>query len=675
MLAAFMLATAATFAAPLSLYLSPTGDDAHAGTEAQPMRTLAAAHDRLREQRLSTAQEEAVVVWLGDGVYPLDAPMIWTTQDGGSAEAPVRFQAQHAGAARITGGDQLPTEAFTPVSDTALLARIPEEAHAAIRRVDLKSMGITEYGTLPDGFEGAPVLAELFFNDERMTLAQWPNEGWAEIERVVESGPAPWRNHESDALGRFVCKDDRLTRWKSAPELWLEGYWCFDWSCETIRVGAMNIETREITLAKQHHYGIGNGNPAPRRYRAVNLLEELDTAGEYFLDRQEGALYFWPPASLDGARVLLSRVTEPLLQFKELDHLSLQGITVECTQGVGIQVEGGSHVTLAGCTVRNTGLSGVQVQGGTHHTVQSCNIHDTGTGGLEIGGGDRKTLTPCHHVADNNHIHNVSRRMRTHAYNIHVSGVGVRMTHNLIKDAPHQGIGFAGNDHLFEFNEVANVGMASDDCGALYMGRNPSERGSIIRHNYWHHIGSEMGHGSCAIYFDDGAGGQIVEGNVFYKAAGGSFGAVFNHGGHDNTVVNNIFIDCPRAIGAAPWNAETWKSWLTGDTWRQWLLTDVDITSAPYTERYPQLLGFMESGQRLRLNHASRNIAVKCDTLATGNWEISDCVMTNEDPGFVDGQKENFQLREDAPVLQRVPGFVPIPMDRIGLYSDEYRSK
>ena len=72
---------------------------------------------------------------------------------------------------------------------------------------------------------------------------------------------------------------------------------------------------------------------------------------------------------------------------------------------------------------------------------------------------------------------------------------------------------------MFELNNIHHIGMASDDCGAFYMGRNPSDRGTVIRHNYWHEIGSSMTHGSCAIYFDDGDGGQTVHGNVFFKAS------------------------------------------------------------------------------------------------------------------------------------------------------------
>jgi hypothetical protein len=95
----------------------------------------------------------------------------------------------------------------------------------------------------------------------------------------------------------------------------------------------------------------------------------------------------------------------------------------------------------------------------------------------------------------------------------------VRLAHNLLHDSPHQSISLGGNDHVIELNEVHHISMDSDDCGAFYMGRNPSERGSIIRHNFWHHIGSTFSHGSCAVYFDDGSGGA---GPTFASCASGA---------------------------------------------------------------------------------------------------------------------------------------------------------
>ena len=160
-------------------------------------------------------------------------------------------------------------------------------------------------------------------------------------------------------------------------------------------------------------------------------------------------------------------------------------------------------------------------------------------------------------------------------------------------------VGISGNDHVFEYNIVRDVCTASDDAAALYKGRNPSCRGNVIRYNFWRDIGSPMGHGTAAVYFDDGDGGDTVFGNVFFRCGHpgrGSFGTVFSHGGHDNTAENNIFIECQRALGSAPWDDKRWKEAVDGGQGCEWqtrLLKEVDITQPPYTTRYPNLVGFM----------------------------------------------------------------------------------
>ena len=81
-------------------------------------------------------------------------------------------------------------------------------------------------------------------------------------ERRPVGCPAPWRNHASDALGVFTYSGDHQARWADVAELWIEGYWCFDWASETIRVKSLDPSTRQITMGAQHVYGIGSGNPA-----------------------------------------------------------------------------------------------------------------------------------------------------------------------------------------------------------------------------------------------------------------------------------------------------------------------------------------------------------------------------------------------------------------------------
>jgi hypothetical protein len=656
------------------LHVATGGKDTNEGTQAAPFGSLARARDAIRAMKKGAGLPGGgVTVWIHKGTYPLADSLILGGEDSGTDDRPIVYRAADGEEVRLVGGRELPGKAFRSAFAQGVLDRIPVEARGHVVSADLKGLGISEYGEIPESFRGAPAVPELFFNDERMTVARWPNEDWAQVAKVVESGPAPWRDHKSDQPGTFEYEGDRPSGWGRAEGVWLHGYWCFDWCSETIKVKTIDVEKKQITFVRPHCYGLGSGNPGPRRYYAVNLLEELDRPGEYYLDRKSGELYFWPPEAIEGARVVLSTLRAPVVELTDVSHVTLRGLTVETCVGTGIRVKGGSENCIAACLVRNTGQDGIEVTDGARHRVVACDIHDTGTAGLQISGGDRKTLVSSGHEAVNNHIYRVSRRQRTHAYHIHVGGVGVKLAHNLLHDGPHQAIGLGGNDHIIEFNEIHHTGMETDDCGAFYMGRNPSERGTILRHNFWHHIGSALTHGSCAVYFDDGSGGQRVVGNVFYQAAGGNFGAVFVHGGHDNVVENNVFVECKRAIGAAPWDDRRWDDYVKAPLWQQVLLKDVDITRPPYIDRYPELKGFMEPTSRPRLNRAARNVVVRCGDFIKGNWEEKDNYVTNDDPGFVDPGAMDFGLRDGSIVFRTVKGFQGIPFDRIGLVCDELR--
>ena len=48
------------------------------------------------------------------------------------------------------------------------------------------------------------------------------------------------------------------------------------------------------------------GIRADQRFYAYNLLEELDAPGEWYLDRQKGLLYFYPPSDCQEADVRFS---------------------------------------------------------------------------------------------------------------------------------------------------------------------------------------------------------------------------------------------------------------------------------------------------------------------------------------------------------------------------------
>ncbi|MBA3272550.1 MAG: right-handed parallel beta-helix repeat-containing protein [Chthoniobacterales bacterium] len=661
----------------MTFHVTTNGSDANEGSETKPFATLQRARDEIRKFKGDAPLREPLTVVVHGGIYVQSGTLELGPHDSGTLDFPVVWQAMPNAEVRVTGGPTLPADAFHPVTDDKVLAVLNTNARGNVVQLDLRSRGELQLSEYPEKFRGVPAAPELFFNDQRMTVARWPNTGWATIAKIVESGSVPREGDTSGKPGVFEYTGDEPSRWRADAGVWLQGYWCYDWYDEAIKIKSIDRDARRITFAAPAHYGVKQGNPSPRRFRAINVLEELDEPGEHYIDRAARLLYFWPPAAIGGARVALSTLNAPLLRLKDAEHVTIRGMIFEASLASGMEVQGGRSVRIESCTVRNTREFGIRVTGGTEHRVECCDITDTGTGGLVLEGGDRKTLTPGKHEAINNHIWNFSRHQQTGAYGISLGGVGNRAAHNLVHDAPHQAIYLGGNDHIFEFNIVRNVVTETDDAGAVYKGRNPSCRGNVIRHNFFKDIGSPMGHGTAAIYFDDGDGGDVVFGNIFLRSGhpgNGVFGTIFSHGGHGIRAENNIFVDCKRAFGSAPWDDALWKDAVNGGQGMEWqpkLLQEVDVTRPPYTTHYPELLGFMNPvAGAVRVSRARNNVLIRCSEKSSGNWtaDENEIWATDADPGFVDAAGENFKLREDAEVFKRLPAFQPIPFDQIGMH-------
>ncbi len=641
-----------------TLYVSPTGDDHNGGTDAQPFATLARARDEIR---LRPAERPVTIVVHG-GTYRQTETLQLDARDSDS-----HWQAAPGEEVRIDGGINIDPKLLAPVSDRAILERLPADARPHVLVADLAALGVQSVASWPTQFRGSPKTPELFFNDKRMQIARWPNQGWATINNVIDAG-ADLR--DGDKSGRppvFTIVDPRPRGWNTDQGVWLFGEFTYNWYDEVIRVKSIDPHNGAITLAAPALYSVKSG-----RFYALNLLEELDSPGEFYIDAASRKLYFWPPAPIEHARIALSTLSAPLLSINKAKNVIVSGMIFENDLTDGITVRDSSAIRIERSIVRNIRELGIDLNGGSDDVIDSCEIHDTGAGGIHLEGGDRRTLTPAHHLVSNDKIHDFSQLQRTGAYAIILAGVGNTAAHNLIYNAPHQAVLIAGNDNIVEYNIIHDVVTDASDAGAVYKGRDPSCRGNVIRYNFFHDIGSPNGW-SCAVYFDDGDGGDSVIGNIFLRClGGGGFGTIFSHGGFDILAQNNIFIDCQRAFGSTPWDYARWKDALNGGqdcNYPTKLLKDVDITSELYTRHYPELVGFMNPQPTTpRDNHARNNVLVRSPEMPGGNWKWDPQTMwsTSDDPGFVDAPHDNFNQRKDAELFHHLPEFRAIPFERIG---------
>jgi len=720
----------------VAFYVALNGDDSWSGTLPTrdaagtdgPFRTLDHAWSVVRAALALKKTPGAVTVFIRKGVYQFDRTLRFSAEDSGRTDIPVTWRSSPGEQVVFSGGTTV--SGFKSVSESTILRRLQPASRRHVVAVDLRAKGITDYGVITP--QSSPGI-ELFYKGTRMTLARWPNKGWLKIADVPQLGDSLYnkgleREKRFDGVpvgrhyGRIAYAEDRPSRWAPESDMYLHGYWTWDWSDAYQRVESIDTAKKEITFAPPHHH---YGYTKNQRYYYVNILEELDSPGEWYLDRISGVLYFWPPGKVREGDVAISLLEHPLVVFDSTSHITLRGIVFEDGRGGGVEVNGGHDNLIAGCVFRNLGGLAALVDGGMRNGIRSCDIYDVALGGITLDGGDRPTLTPGDNYAENNHIHHWSHWVRTGHYAIRIAGVQNRLSHNLIHDAPFEAIYLKGNEHLIEYNEVHHVTQETGDAGALHTGRNWTWRGNVIRYNYWHHLLGPGLHGVMGVYLDDWASGFTVYGNLFYKAGR----AAFIGGGRDNVVENNIFVDCAPSVHIDA-RGLGWGGYYFDGTYPTLFTTmdDMKFRQPPYSTRYPELLSLYDDEPRIpKHNKILRNVSyggrwmdlydylaydfsvvkvegnVIADPLilrrrADGEtgWDpyylnidmkegyvlfrngdpemkkfFAGNMITKGDPGFVNVRKLDFHLRKDSPAF--VFGFKPLPIDDMGLRVEEYR--
>jgi hypothetical protein len=637
-------------------YVATDGNDTNAGTMGKPFATLEKARDTIRQSKARALSAGGITVYVRHGSYFRTQAFSLTDQDSGEQGKPITYRAYPGEEVRLIGGRAVPVSAFSLVAPAdAVWSRLDPSAQGKCLKANLGPLGITQYGEA--------LQMELSVGGELLPLARWPNEGFV-------------RTTSAENNITFGYDDPRPERWLAAPDAYAMGYWYHGWANRVEKIASIDPANKKITLAKAPGYGIAAKKP----YYVLNLLEEIDRPGEWYLDRQAGILYLWPPAGFGRGEALLSFLHEPLVSLKGTSFLRLEGLTLEMGAANGVEISGHDNAVV-NCIIRNIRKDGVIVSGDRNGVAQ-CEISGIGETGVSLSGGDRYKLVAGANSVRNCRIHNFGRWERTYAPAIRINGVAQIAANNLLYDAPHSAILFGGNDHVIELNEIHDVCYEVDDAGSVYCGRDWGLQGNVIRHNFFHHIKSSLpgSNGVHAVYLDDCASGIIVFGNTFYEISGR---AIMCGGGRDNTIENNIIAKC----GAAHFTDRRGKVWIDKDS--GWRLLDkikkYNYTEPPWSTRYPRLAHLLDNGYeqakepegcviRANLGWQNKRWLQESSLGAAGGFKFYTVEnnIEDQDPHFVDEQNLNLALRDDSPAYS-LRGFQRIPFDSIGPGANGFR--
>lgn len=456
---------------------------------------------------------------------------------------------------------------------------------------------------------------------------------------------------------------------------------------EIVSLVKVDEQTRRITIGgKECVTPILPGD----RYFVENVLEELDSPGEWYLHRQTGQLFHWPPVKpLEKTTVvapMLGRIVEILgdaAAKQPVSHLRLSGLTFQETdyspddgcEGYGMGNDGvvylkdATDCAIENCTFRNIGKYAVCLSGGRGHAINGNDIGHSAEGGVLL-------LKTAGNTVSDNHIHDCGFVYK-HVGGVILEGAGTDdnlVAHNAIHDISRYGISLknVGLRNRIEYNRVLNTSLETCDTGGIEVTQQDRElrSGSVIRNNI---VGDSIGYSadgpksvfmSWGIYLDSFAGGYTVTHNVTYRS---SHGGMMLQGGKDNTVENNIFVDSAQSQVYV----SNFSNNSTGLSFQRNIVAYTNPAAVLFaTGRLD------ENVIRINRNlyfHAGGKEPVVRGGVSLADWQKQgfDRNSVIADPLFVDPVRDNYTLRPDSPAFQL--GFEPIDTGTVGLLRDRCR--
>ena len=553
------------------IFVSAVGDDSGDGSEEEPLRTLEKAIDVANEMREDS--DKLIEILLREGTYSVTNTIkIINSQKDDSL---LKISAYQDEKVTINAGVDIPLSAMNIADSDFTNAIIDKPNAGSVLQYNLKDAQIEDFGEI--SLRGHLISdekedqAELSLNGEVQKLAGWPNGEYTGLIKPTDSNEYGKRTKSGIANGcSFKVNYDRPSQWSKPEQAWLSGTIGPNYEFDYYPVSRFDSKEKRVYLSR----GALEKYYTEPYYRFENVPEELDEPGEYYIDRQSGMLYFYPPEDAPKDSVLTITMSTPTLdvsrkapnsmfRIENSKNIVFENLIFKGGRGSAITGKNNSNIKFINCEINSFGENGIRFDASTDITISDCKIHDVGQDGiLFVSCGNYQTLSPSNIVVSNNDIYNFARLERSYKTGIDFGYrcVGATAANNHIHNGPHAGMIFYGVNNDIYGNEFDNLVTEFSDMDALYCNNSnyPWERGNKIHNNYFHDIGKSSMNGRHqinvrAIRTDNRGCGLNIYENLFYNIGDGGNGngnngiGAITAEGTRNRIFNNLFVDCNEA--------------------------------------------------------------------------------------------------------------------------------
>ena len=468
-LLSFMIFFSTTTWAQINLYVSPAGNDKNAGSLQQPFQTI---HRAIA--KAAKADGKTVFVHLRKGTYYLDTTIIIKAEDFGASSLVIKNYKDEQ--VTISAG----------------------------RRLQLKwsvyKEGIYK-AVVPRGIN----FERLYVNGHLQILARYPN---------YDSAAPVFHGTAADATS--VSK---TAKWKNPAGGYIHALHPYEWGGFHYLIKGKD-SSNELILEG----GWQNNRPGPmhKEKRFVeNIFEELDAPSEWFFDRNNRTLYYYPPKNINTATAVIevSRFKESVVlsgtMDKPLRNVELLGLNFAHNErtfmenrepllrsdwtiyrGGAVLLEGTEYCKITDCNFISIGGNAIMFSNyNKFDIVAGCHIADIGSNAVCFIGDPKAVRSPSFGYENyikydqldktpgpftdnypqrcavtNNLFHDLGE-IEKQATGVQIEmASSITVSHNSIYNTPRAGLNIGDGcfgGHLIEYNDVFNTVKETGDHGSF----------------------------------------------------------------------------------------------------------------------------------------------------------------------------------------------------------------
>lgn len=462
------------------LYISSKGNDKNPGSKEKPFATFKRAQMALRSMK------GTITVYVREGTYYLNAPVVFTGLDSRNSGETVTYKSYPGERVKVSGAKPLQLK-WETYKGAVKQAKVKDEL----------------------SFD------QLFLNGKQQRMARYPNYN----PDIRFFGGA-----SADAIS-----PERVKGWNHPEGGFVHALHKHEWGGYQYLISGKDQDGK-LTLEGgfQNNRQMGMHD----KYRYVeNIFEELDTAGEWYFNNREKILYFYPQQKTDLTKAVVEiPQLKSLFEFRgtaeqPVKNIQIEGMELSHTlrtfmetkepllrsdwtiyRGGAVVMEGAEHCVVKACFFNTVGGNAVFMSNyNRNNLVSGCHIAFAGANGVCFVGDPKAVRSPSFEYGQFVPLNEIDRvpGPKTNNYpanctveNTLMYGVGsvekqvagveismamdIKVSHNTIYDVPRAGINVSEGTwggHLIEYNDVYNTVLESGDHGAF---------NSWGRDRYWH---------------------------------------------------------------------------------------------------------------------------------------------------------------------------------------------